>query len=277
MTKVALRSGDWIYFFAGDQYIRVHRPGDTGAGTLDGGPSNISAWKWPQSFGRNGIDAAFRSGTKTYFFCGNQYIRVTRGATGPGTVDPGYPGNISGWGWPADFRERWSQIGSNFTFDNRITTTRRARLLEQHRRAYSQIRGCNHLNEEERETLIEAYHRPIRHGIETESIDASSCEGWNRIFVNFDVLFPKGDDAIAQTLIHEMMHVAGYPHPVRCTPERFDTRLCARVDRPMDGGTYFESAPLRAEKCIAGRQSDAECIEKGQRYALSFLSTNGVG
>ncbi|WP_280299158.1 hemopexin repeat-containing protein [Nocardia abscessus] len=384
MTKVALRSGNWIYFFCGDQYIRVYRPGDTGAGLLDGGPSNISAWRWPEPFGRDGIDAAFRSGTKTYFFRGNQYIRVTRGATGRGTVDPGYPGNISewrwpgtfgrntceglsspgidaafrdgpliyfftgaryiivdrpgdtgrgtlvngpsnmdtanggqwigdgvdaafrsgekiyfffgdeyvrltsidpgfgvvdegyprnvaGWGWPREFQERWSRIGSNFTFDNRITTRQRTRLLERHRFAYSQIQTCNHLDEEEREALNAAYHRPIRHGIETEPIDASSCRDWNRIFINFDVLFPKGDDEIAQTLIHEMMHVAGYEHSTRCTPERFNARLCNRIDRPLDGREYFESAPLRAEKCIAGRQSNAECVQTGQRYALNFL------
>jgi hypothetical protein len=34
-----------------------------------------------------------------YFFSGDQYIRVTRGDTGPGTVDPGYPAPISNWGW----------------------------------------------------------------------------------------------------------------------------------------------------------------------------------
>jgi hypothetical protein len=34
---------------------------------------------------------ALYSGTKYYFFSGNQYIRVTRGDLGPGTVDAGYP------------------------------------------------------------------------------------------------------------------------------------------------------------------------------------------
>ena len=50
-------------------------------------------------FGKEGIDAALYSGSKCYFFSGNQYIRVTRGDTGPGTVDPGYPAPISNWGW----------------------------------------------------------------------------------------------------------------------------------------------------------------------------------
>ena len=54
------------------------------------------------------LNAALYSHTKCYFFAGNQYIRVTRGDTGPGTVDPGYPRNISSvWGWPASFNDLW--------------------------------------------------------------------------------------------------------------------------------------------------------------------------
>ena len=37
------------------------------------------------------IDAALYSGSRCYFFKGPRYLRVTRGDTGPGTVDPGYP------------------------------------------------------------------------------------------------------------------------------------------------------------------------------------------
>jgi hypothetical protein len=98
----ALYSGTKTYFFSGDQYIRVTR-GDTGPGTVDAGyPKHISTWGWG-SFGQNGIDAALYSGTKCYFFSGDQYIRVTRGDTGPGTVDAGYPRHISIWEWPASF------------------------------------------------------------------------------------------------------------------------------------------------------------------------------
>jgi hypothetical protein len=46
---------------------------------------------------------AENSGAKCYFFKGNQYVRVTRGETGPGTADSGYLANISNWGWPAGF------------------------------------------------------------------------------------------------------------------------------------------------------------------------------
>jgi Hemopexin len=102
----ALFSGSKCYFFDGKRYIRVTR-GDTGAGTVDSGyPSPITKWAWPAGFGTRGIDAALYSGSKTYFFEGNRYIRVTRGDTGAGTVDPGYPAPISNWGWPAGFGGR---------------------------------------------------------------------------------------------------------------------------------------------------------------------------
>jgi hypothetical protein len=104
-VDAALYSGSKCYFFRGDQYIRVTR-GDTGPGTVDPGyPRSIAAgWGWPAGFGSGGIDAALYSGSKCYFFSGDQYIRVTRGDTGPGTVDPGYPASIAaGWGWPAGF------------------------------------------------------------------------------------------------------------------------------------------------------------------------------
>ena len=99
----ALYSGSKCYFFKGNQYIRVTR-GDVGAGTVDPGyPAPISNWGWPGGFGSSGIDAALYSHTKCYFFKGIQYIRVTRGDVGPGTVDPGYPAPISNWGWPSGF------------------------------------------------------------------------------------------------------------------------------------------------------------------------------
>jgi Hemopexin len=101
----ALYSGSKTYFFDGERYIRVTR-GQTGPGTVDAGyPADISNWGWPAGFGQFGIDAALDSGSKAYFFDGARYIRVTRGETGPGTVDAGYPADISNWGWPAGFGE----------------------------------------------------------------------------------------------------------------------------------------------------------------------------
>ena len=88
------------YFFVGAEYIRVSR-GDVGPGAIDPGyPAPVSNWGWG-AFGADWIDAALYSGSKCYFFSGDQYIRVTRGETGPGVVDPGYPAPISNWGWGA--------------------------------------------------------------------------------------------------------------------------------------------------------------------------------
>ena len=101
--SAALYSGSKCYFFDGARYIRVTR-GDTGPGTVDAGyPRGISAWGWPDGFGQSGSDAALYSGSKCYFFDGARYIRVTRGDTGPGTVDAGYPRGIDVWGWPGRF------------------------------------------------------------------------------------------------------------------------------------------------------------------------------
>jgi hypothetical protein len=95
----ALYSGSKCYFFAGADYIRVTR-GVTGPGTIDPGyPRPIAPnWGWG-AFGAHGIDAALYSNSKCYFFSGKEYIRVTRGETGPGTIDAGYPRPISAWGW----------------------------------------------------------------------------------------------------------------------------------------------------------------------------------
>jgi hypothetical protein len=104
MGVAALYSGSKSYFFSDSQYIRVTRD-DTGPGTVDSGyPKPISTWGWG-SFGQNGIDAALYSGSKCYFFSGSQYIRVTRGDIGPGTVDSGYPKSMAVWGW--GFLARW--------------------------------------------------------------------------------------------------------------------------------------------------------------------------
>jgi hypothetical protein len=71
------------------------------------GPFPISNWNWPGGFGKNGIDAALWSGTVSYFFSGNQYVRTTRkSATDLGMTDPEYPRSIyAGWGWNNGFNQ----------------------------------------------------------------------------------------------------------------------------------------------------------------------------
>ncbi len=110
-----------------------------------------------------------------------------------------------------------------------------------------QLAGTGPLNSTETEALLGAYRRPIWHGVDTNPNNgASAIVGGNSLWINFINLFPQGDDEIAQSLIHEMMHCAGYTHPDR-----------QASDMPGDGGAYYNSPPLRAELCIAGRQSDS--------------------
>lgn len=100
----ALYSGSKCYFFKGAQYVRVTRNGTVNAGQQDfSSPQPISQWGWPDGFGTEGIDAALWSGPVTYFFKGQQYIRVTRQEAEFGTVDPGFPAPISNWGFPSGF------------------------------------------------------------------------------------------------------------------------------------------------------------------------------
>ena len=268
----ALNSGSKDYFFSGDEYIRVTR-GDTGAGTVDAGyPKDISVGGWG-GFGADGTDAALHSGSKTYFFSGDQYLRVTRGDTGAGTIDPGYPRNISVWGWPTAFRNCWAQVGSNFHFDNGISADRRARLLERQRFAFSRVGSCGSLSAAERGSLSSAYRRPIWHGITTNAnANASAFVGQNQVFVNFANLFPDGDDEIAQSLVHEVTHCAGFTHPDRCDQDEFDVGTCSPVDVPGDGGDYYGSPPLRAEICIAGNQSDQACFRAADGRNLLLRS-----
>jgi Hemopexin len=93
-----------IYFFDGNQYIRVD---PNNAWNVDPGYPKPIAGNWP-GFPANfasGVNAALDSPTnqKLYFFKDSQYIRVD--PNNAWNVDPGYPKPIAGnWpGFPADF------------------------------------------------------------------------------------------------------------------------------------------------------------------------------
>jgi len=259
----ALFSGNKTYFFAGNQYIRVSR-GESGPGRVDPGyPKDISVWGWPANYAPNGINAALHSRGKTYFFAGNQYIRVSRGDSGPGRVDEGYPKNISVWGWPSEFEEDWAAIASNFSFNDNISEQQHLRLLERYRAAFNSIQNCNSLTSEEKDRLTQTFRRPIRNGLDTRgNVNASAFLNGNQIFINFSNLFPAGNNEISQTLIHELMHCAGYTHP---TTRRVMPGICPdpRRDCPGDNGQYYGTPPLRSEICIAGNQSDVNCVDDG--------------
>jgi len=101
----ALWSGPVCYFFSGNQYIRVTRGDDDFGKTDPQYPRSINAgWGWSPPFA-NGIKGALPSGLKCYFFSGIEYIRVSRGLELGGFIDPGYPGKITAWNWPAGFGE----------------------------------------------------------------------------------------------------------------------------------------------------------------------------
>ena len=111
-----------IYFFKGNQYIRVD---PNNSWNVDPGyPKPISGnWPgFPASFA-NGIDAALDSkpNGKMYFFKGSQYIRVD--PNNSWKVDPGYPKPIAGnWpGFPAAFASgvdaaEWSETNQRIYF-----------------------------------------------------------------------------------------------------------------------------------------------------------------
>jgi hypothetical protein len=134
-----------------------------------------------------------------------------------------------------------------------------ARLMEQHRFVFSKIGSHGGLSASEKQLLQTAYRRPIRHGMNpAATVTGSSSIGANLLFINFAILFPLGDQAIAQLLIHNMMHCAGYRHPLRRErPEgaSFSEPDPAVFDSPFDNGAYYGAAPLQAERCIIGIQA----------------------
>jgi hypothetical protein len=161
-------------------------------------------------------------------------------------------------GYPVEWRDVPKdvlELHRRFTFASEITAEQRNRLLERHSFAYTRIHACNNLNREERSNLVRTYQRAITHRVSTNpEANAEAEVGGSWIAVNFGNLFPNGDREIAQSLIHEMVHCAGYTHPRRRDPCRPGD---PRTDCPGDNGPYFGTPPLRAELCIAGVQSDS--------------------
>ncbi|MFI8962833.1 AbfB domain-containing protein [Streptomyces sp. NPDC053493] len=149
-----------------------------------------------------------------------------------------------------------------FTFDGTISAQNRDRLVDRHRAAVASIAGCSRISGDEKLRLLRKYQTSISHGTTTAAgVNASAHVGGSHIDVNFGVLFPQGNDEIAQTLIHEMTHCAGFTHPERRDPPAGSS--CSdppprAFDCPNDGGQYYGTPPLRAEFCIAGAQSDLE-------------------
>ncbi|HEV2753699.1 MAG TPA: hypothetical protein VGV36_07675, partial [Solirubrobacteraceae bacterium] len=151
---------------------------------------------------------------------------------------------------------------SHFTFADDISEENRARLIDRHRFALARVGTCGNLSGAEKDSLSETYGRQIHHTtLNKAGVNASAQVGGSQLNVNFGVLFPQGDEEISQTLIHEMMHCAGFTHPDRRDPppgSDCGTPDPAVFDCPNDNGQYYGTAPLRAEFCIAGDQSDVQ-------------------
>jgi hypothetical protein len=106
----ALYSEGHVYFFKGLSYLRCTRSVGFLGPHDQSYPANLTDWGWAGAAdfaASSGISAALNSGGVDYFFekfipktySEQRYIRVTRGETGPGTVDKGYPLPISNWNW----------------------------------------------------------------------------------------------------------------------------------------------------------------------------------
>lgn len=160
---------------------------------------------------------------------------------------------------------------SSFTFDSNISSEDRGTLIARHWIALSRGMSSSILSAAERQSLQTAYGRAIHHTILNDpNANASATVGGSTLNVNFSELFPQGNEEISQTLIHEMMHCAGFTHPVRRDPP--PGRSCSAPDPdlfdcPNDNGRYYGTAPLRAEFCIAGDQSDASDVREA-RFVL---------
>lgn len=169
-------------------------------------------------------------------------------------------------------------ICMRFQFDPECLRERENELLRAHIRAIARLQRfrCTSLSDEERSRILADYERKniFHYRIARPGINGEAVLNGHRIGINFEVLFPQGADEIAQTVLHEMTHCVGYAHPER-----------APTDQPNDGGGYYNSVPLRAELCIAGRQSlrdecfsgeqhERSCVHHGDHYELRRSQLN---
>ncbi len=190
------------------------------------------------------------------------------------------PGRIQ---W-RDVYDYMLDIFGRFQFDPAVTAAQRQRIFERHSIALSRHAACGNLARGERTSLLRAYEKTIWHGVTNDpGVNARAELGGSRIWVNFARLFPQGDNEVAQTLIHEMMHCAGFSHPDRRDPPH------PTPDVPGDNGPYYGTPPLRAELCIAGVQSDAAaaqdtlsparprtCVPDGDMFTVSSESSPSI-
>lgn len=215
-----------------------------------------------------------------HFFTVSEEERINalaNGYTGEGIACYVYDQENASSGTAALFRWQKTDFMPGVKFDPEFDVDARLRIMRGHSEAYFKMKTCSSLSQEEKTKLTELYTGRmgvatfvyISHGIETNSESNASADigtqilspgiRRGRIRINMPVLFPQGDNEIAQTLLHEMMHVANFNHPQRRNPpagvDCTTTPNPASYDCPHDNGPYYSSAPLRAELCIVGQQS----------------------
>ncbi|MCW2634974.1 MAG: beta-lactamase [Blastococcus sp.] len=165
---------------------------------------------------------------------------------------------------------------NNFSYDQGISDADRTWLIDRHRTAVSRINACGNLDDREKADLRATYRTAIHHGFNTNPKEnASSTVNGTKIDVNFGNLHLAGDNEASQTLVHEMMHCAGYTHPTRRDPAPGTPCNSTVNDCPGDNGPYYSTAPLRAELCIVGVQSDRSICRIGHDGVATMARLSG--
>jgi hypothetical protein len=167
---------------------------------------------------------------------------------------------------------------SNFTFDAGISAADRTRIIDRHRVAFERLGACGTLTAEEKAKVMSVYRDAISHGFDNDpEANASAPIGGRSIGINFSNFTPLSDNEASQTLLHEMTHCAGYSHDDRRDPPPGKPRDCSVHDCPGDNGPYYGTAPLRAEQCIAGVQSDRQSCSIGVDLRARIFKPFGGG
>ena len=171
---------------------------------------------------------------------------------------------------------RWHKTGllTNFTFNKAYTKEQKNIILRRHNYIFGLLGTCTHISKSEQSNLKKIYREAIHHDFEKDPNRYGSADLNGRtLYLNLKKLHPLGDLSTELTIIHEMMHCAGYTHP----NPRSCTNNPATGDCPGDGGPYYGSAPLRAELCVTHRVHSAMrnqkttilCYSKKDKFGMS--------
>jgi len=134
-------------------------------------------------------------------------------------------------------------------------------VMERWAFAYDRMVECGRLGATVIAKVKSSFAKSIPHDLSAAAdANASAPVNGSEIHLNRANFFSLIAREQAQTLLHEMTHLAGFSHPDRrdCPPGSPPTCV---ADVPFDNGPYYSTVPLQAELCIAGVQSDAACCD----------------